>query len=612
MVTRTTFAIPFHLGYRSDIDPLLLPNGATADCANVLFDRQSLRVRPGFTQVMAVPEHTRQIAEFDDPARTPAVGLLAVAGTEVLVTGSDGAFATAQSLNTTVDAARPVRMAQYGEALYLVDGAPGTPVKKLLVNPSNPTVVVPLTETAAPGGAPAVVVDTPAGTLTGTCQFAYSFAHAIVGATLISESALSPTGSITLTGAGSVLVTTATTTPEDYINLYLLDGGVWRLVAQRQVTTRIPGQTFSVTAPPAVDAPSYAPAATVPPAGCTLLAAHANRMWYAKGDTLYISNLDTPELAPQSLTISADPTSGGFIRISDDGSPITALCPFGSYLMVFTARGLWRVDGAPGAPTFAVTPITRERGALSHEGVCVVEGNLLCWLEAGGVWAWDGRSFFEIGRPVRGAWAGVAASDQAASALVYDADERLLMLFVHGAPTTPLAGTALLCSVTQPVDRATDGTPLYAWGIATGLPHALARPLHLTSSGIYAVDMRSGATALYRMNSGADDAGQPIAWHWQDRRRMDPDPTAYKNVRRLQVLTGQTVPAAVTVTLDPGITGLTTSKTLDQFPAARAAWTPPALPDSPAYQVTLNGAGQAGEEITGLLVDISLRGRITR
>ena len=109
------------------------------------------------------------------------------------------------------------------------------------------------------------------------------------------------------------------------------------------------------------------------------------------------------------------------------------------------------------------------------------------------------------------------------------------MLFLYaGTASTPPAGRALLCSITAPVERATDGTPLYLWAPATGMPGGPARYLpHQAAPGVYAVDAPADkAASVYRMNSGMTDAGQPIAWQWQDRWRMDPDPTAYKSVQR--------------------------------------------------------------------------------
>ena len=318
MVKQSILSIPFQLGYRGDVDPRSLPDGATADCANLLFDRQSLRVRPGFTASAAAPVDTRQLAEYANPAYTLTAKIRLLA-----VSGSDGTFASGQMLDTTVDGSNPVRLAQYGEALYLVDGAATTPVKKALYSEEAPTTVLALTETSAPTSAPVIAQGGGAGKLAGVCQFCYSFAHPIPGTTLISESALSPAGmSGNLAANASVTVTTATTTPGDYVYLYQQDAGEqWRQIAQTQVTTRAPHQAFNVTAPPASDAALYAPTSTVPPFGCSLLLAHGNRMWYAGGDTLYISNLDNPDLVPQSLTVNADPTSGGFIRIGEDGGP---------------------------------------------------------------------------------------------------------------------------------------------------------------------------------------------------------------------------------------------------------------------------------------------------
>jgi hypothetical protein len=122
-------------GLHTELDPLLLPPGASPDLRNVIVADGMLKVRKGQRLKSPAPVGAaggiRALAEYHNPAMTPATQLLAGIGNTIYATDTpDQQFSeAAAAFNTTVSMAHRVRMQQFKAGLYLVDGE--SPVKQL-------------------------------------------------------------------------------------------------------------------------------------------------------------------------------------------------------------------------------------------------------------------------------------------------------------------------------------------------------------------------------------------------------------------------------------------------------------------------------------------------
>lgn len=116
----------FRAGLRPDLDPNLLPEGACEACANVLFDRRSIRTRPPRRQHQALPagwsEGLRALVEYASYTSDPHVRLVGATGSQVMATTGAQSFASPLVLETIVSLQRRPRLVQMLNDLYLADG----------------------------------------------------------------------------------------------------------------------------------------------------------------------------------------------------------------------------------------------------------------------------------------------------------------------------------------------------------------------------------------------------------------------------------------------------------------------------------------------------------
>lgn len=137
-----------------------------------------------------------------------------------------------------------------------------------------------------------------------------------------------------------------------------------------------------------------------PPTGAQALAAWHNRLWPAKGSTLYGSwnvvldaeaglyftdtDLTTdPEIAKKGVTFTIG---------AADNDPIQAIVPLGSYLVVFKQFSVWAVTGFSPAD-FAITQyITGSGIGLAAKRAYAIVGNQILFLASDGVYRFDGSA----------------------------------------------------------------------------------------------------------------------------------------------------------------------------------------------------------------------------
>jgi|GEM_PF-2445840 len=126
MVNDKTIGITdFSPGLMTNRDARALPAGGAQICRDVTTDRGDLRIRPGRVTFGTAAEGTTQgfrtLCEFFVAGHDPEWRLVGVSGERIYWCGADGTF-TEIDASITVHATNPVRMAQYGDRLYIVDG----------------------------------------------------------------------------------------------------------------------------------------------------------------------------------------------------------------------------------------------------------------------------------------------------------------------------------------------------------------------------------------------------------------------------------------------------------------------------------------------------------
>ncbi len=120
----------FSPGLHTELDPSLLPDGACEVCNNVVFDRQTLRTRPGRVQtdyIAAAGHGARSLVEYmelvDDTAdQLGAARFVAALGDALYATTRADQTVFAAIENGDVNGLNPVRMRQFKSKLYIVDG----------------------------------------------------------------------------------------------------------------------------------------------------------------------------------------------------------------------------------------------------------------------------------------------------------------------------------------------------------------------------------------------------------------------------------------------------------------------------------------------------------
>ena len=629
----------FRQGLRTDLDANAMPIGAAAAILNMLFDRESLRVRPGLQRQWQVSNGSYGVRAFAEFYYSSAVStiykILAVSDYQVLVTGSDGTFTSPVVLDYSEGSAMSLRFAQYQENMFFVDRSVSSgPVYRCLYDAADYTKVQEIGSTDEAVYFVSSPTQGSGGTLPeGNYTVGISYARLALDGTTTVEGPLTQSANIPIVATGKS-ITFSVLEPSDslatdIIYVYLQYEPIigWAPYTiptyyrvQLNTCTGTPGAAHAITILTAATGLEYTYVAYAmrPPTGITNIRSWNGRMYYTKGDTLYISNYNSPDVVPQTFTVNALPNAGGYAQIGTDGGAITALCPFGSSLIIFKQRGIWQLVGDCGSPDFMIQPLSNERGALAQEGVCVAEGNLLLWTEAASVWAFNGSMFFEIGRPISTAWAALAATSglQAACPMVYDPNLRQVLLIVNATPATPMSAIAYVCDVTEPIGTLEEDptSPLYSWTQYAGLPGAAAHVLvYAPVQGVYASDTgyAGSESGIFLVNSPqtvddghATTSGNAIAYHWLSGMLYGGNPQLYKCLAQVSALLGLTVPltgATLDVYLDGSAMAAATRANITNFKSnGQYLWYPAPLPACLAFQLGVSGSSSTGGELLAL------------
>lgn len=137
------------------------------------------------------------------------------------------------------------------------------------------------------------------------------------------------------------------------------------------------------------------PYSSRPPAGCSIISANHNRMWYVKNNRIYISSLNQPEYCPDLFFDDTPPEQGGWVDVGN-GEPIAGLGMYGGFVFIFKNRGIWQISGDPGQQNFGMSQVDDTIGCYSHETIQLCENNVLCWLGNGSVYAFTGDRVMEL------------------------------------------------------------------------------------------------------------------------------------------------------------------------------------------------------------------------
>lgn len=405
----------------------------------------------------------------------------------------------------------------------------------------------------------------------------------------------------------------------DAVHVYAR-GGIsadWRRIVSVSVT---PGTdtsgTWDGTYP--ADAPVLDQYTEKPPAGCALLYAHGGRMFYAKGDTLYISNDSDADHVPISALLRMSQADGGFVPVGQDGADISGLGALGSYLLVFKPRGVWLLSGSS-ASDFALLPLSVETGCASHESIAQV-GNRIVWLDGDGrVMGWDGQAVQEVGLPVRASIrANSTAAQRAAAMSVVDSANDAYHLVI---PATTTA-TATPASIRYTLDLRT-----FTWTAGSAVPGgAYLWAQNATTPGVYALDRNAGTSpsampALFRMETGTSDCNAAgtaanITGTWKSGRMTLAKPRHEQDVQRLTIrFADDTVLTGVTATLYAnGKATASASKALTVHQVANtgvyAEWDLPRVPNVRDFQVALSWAVQTAVEVLSVTIEADDAGEV--
>lgn len=148
---------------------------------------------------------------------------------------------------------------------------------------------------------------------------------------------------------------------------------------------------------------------TGPTTGCTLLAVHQERLWAAKGQTLYASKPGDPAtwVAPDGLSLP--------VLTHDGDSGITGLYPLGPVLLVWKRRSMGYVEGYGRANVIVAAGsrgVSRDVGCIAFRSLVGVGGGGVMWLsERGFEYYQMGGQPSLVSREVEGALADVNWSE---------------------------------------------------------------------------------------------------------------------------------------------------------------------------------------------------------
>lgn len=170
------------------------------------------------------------------------------------------------------------------------------------------------------------------------------------------------------------------------------------------------------------------------PVGCATLCEHNSRMLYAKGSTLYVSNLLDPTQVPISTFKKPADSDGYVAAVGTDGDAITGVCSGpGSDATIFKKRSVWRLTGDTPS-TFRPEPVSREHGCVAQETICSTPYGVF-WLSYDHVCLYDGSSIQTLSADrVASLIAGYSDAQKEGAFAVYDpANLRYMVTFPSAA-----------------------------------------------------------------------------------------------------------------------------------------------------------------------------------
>jgi hypothetical protein len=440
----------FQEGYRGDLEPDRLPPDASPDCVNVRTTTGVLQPRPGFVTHCLLPEvepaaGCRALLQYvpTDPSYDMP-RLIAVIGTGVYATATaDQTFETYVDFETTVHPTNRIRMAQYGNAVYLVDGS--GPVQKL--TPATGDVEL-LEALPAPGTAPTLSPSAGATNPLPAGDYTFGYCYGFLDGETTRWGPLTAAAASFLPGELYDAIDVTLLVDDqgdgqavDRVRLFAmtpLNPTVFRLIASWGPPAPASPVTFTFEAdtPLGETSDDYLPP---PPEGCSIILEWNDRMVYVgpgvgeaattPHDTLYFSNLFAPEKVCVDLPPDPPDHYGGAYPIGQDQAPILGLGKLGNFLLPLKERAAWLASGWSPSD-FRFDEQGEVHGCVAHETVQNLGGNLLVWESADSVWAWDGQKFFELGAPVRNLVQAESDAGRRAAFAVYDPDQRLYALAI--------------------------------------------------------------------------------------------------------------------------------------------------------------------------------------
>ena len=281
-----------------------------------------------------------------------------------------------------------------------------------------------------------------------------------------------------------------------------------------------------------------------PPVGAALLATYKGRMLYGAApapaddvdnlgyNTLWISDFNDPANVPGENYTATPPGVGGWMVVSADGAPITALGTWGSYEIVCTTKEAYQLSGEM-AEDFTLMLVSAAAGCLNHETMHCAGDSLTVWLGFNKVWGWTPDGIVDIGTHISPLLRTYTLAEQQQAVACHDRDRGWYILTMPDGISFVLYGMAReeIDGIVQPVGL---------WAVWQGLPTGcMTYAHHLPTPGLYASDATGN---VYQLNTGTVDAGGAVSyltWQWSGTCETVPDPQQAKSCRQMVVYRGQ-------------------------------------------------------------------------
>jgi len=241
-----------------------------------------------------------------------------------------------------------------------------------------------------------------------------------------------------------------------------------------------------------------------PPAADGILGPYFNRLVAWKGSRLYW----TPKDQPWKFPGSGDEDEGNWVDAGDDTDPIQCITDHARMMVIYKRDSIWRVNGDIDQVGVDPERTAASTGARGPRCVCTGAG-VDYFLGAEGVYAFDGQREVKISQALdplfRGEWAKISGGvllpplnrDSAgASVMAYRAG-RVYLSYPDSIQAEP--------SATLVYDTETK-----RWARDSGFFRSL-----YDEGPAYALMGSIGPAGVYELESGTDDAGDPIPVIWQ-------------------------------------------------------------------------------------------------